>query len=136
MIDDRAYDDQLAAVAAFHAEHGPDADLAKRVLAEWADLLGCPVRDVITVLRIADLARFCVVRGFDPPAALDDYDTTDDLTLLATAVGQCRFRGDAQPVLRMAGLAALDRLAQVSGRDEDSLAELEALRSELMSTDI
>jgi hypothetical protein len=132
MFDDPVYDDQLAAVAAFHTEHGRDADLAGRVLAEWGDLLGCQTRDVITVLRIADLTRFCVVRGLDPPASADDYDTTDDLTLLATAVGQLRATGDVQPVLRMAGLAALDRLAQVS----DAQVGLEDLRSELMSADI
>ncbi len=130
---DPAYDEQLAAVEAFYAEHGPDADLARQVLSEWSALLGCPERDVITVLRIADLTRFCVARGIDPPVSPDDYDTTDDLTLLGTAVGQLRAAGNVQPLLRTAGLAALDRLEQVAGPDLDLRRRLKELRSDLLT---
>jgi hypothetical protein len=131
--DDPVYVDQLAAVRAFYAEHGPDADLADHVLGQWSDLLGCPTRDVITLLRIADITRWCVVRGFDPPATPDDYDDTDDLTLLATAIGQRQVTDDVQPVLRMAGLAAIDRLDQVAGPDGDRRTRLQQLRSDLMT---
>jgi hypothetical protein len=131
--DDPVYVDQLAAVEAFYAEHGRDADLAEHVLAQWSDLLGCPTRDVITMLRIADITRWCVVRGFDAPMSPDDYDDTDDLTLLATAIGQRRVIDDVQPVVRMAGLAAIDRLEHVAGPDEDRRNWLQQRRSDLMT---
>jgi hypothetical protein len=131
--DDPAYADQLAAVQAFYAEHGRDADLAGHVLAQWSDLLGCPTRDVVTMLRIADITRWCVVRGFDPPVSPGDYDDSDDLTLLATAIGQRQMIEDVQPVLRMAGLAAIDRLEQVAGADGDRRLRLHQLRADLMT---
>ena len=132
MTEDPVYVDQLAAVQAFYAEHGRDADLAEHVLTDWARRLGCTERDVVTMLRIADLTRWCVVRGLDPPMSRDDYDDTDDLILLATAVGQRQTLDDVQPVLRMAGLAAIDRLEQRLGPgDEESADELTALRAEL-----
>lgn len=132
-LDDPVYADRVAEVQRLHADEGPDVDLAQRVIDEWSDLLGCPARDVVTVLRIADLTRFCVVRGLDPPVSPDDYDTTDDLTLLATAIGQQRARGAVQPVLRMAGLAAIDRLEQLAPpTDEVWRRDLDRLRAELM----
>jgi hypothetical protein len=131
--DDPVYVDQLAAVQAFYAERGRDADLAEHVLGQWSGLLGCPRRDVITMLRIADIRRWCVVRGFDPPVSPDDYDDSDDLTLLATAIGQLQATEDVQPVLRLAGLAAIDRLEQVAGSDDDRRGRLQQLRSDLMT---
>lgn len=124
--DDPVYVEQLADVRTFYAERESEADLARHVVQEWAGLLGCESRDVVTMLRIADLDRWCVVRGLDRPMSPDAYDPTDDLTLLATAVGQHEQRGDLQPVIRMAGLAAIDRLAQVV-RSLDEPAELTAL---------
>ena len=134
MTEDPVYVDQLTTVRTFYAEHGQEADLAQRVVGEWSDILGCSSRDVVTMLRIADLERWCVVRGLDRPQSPDDYDPTDDLILLATAVGQHGVLGEVQPVLRMAGLAALDRLAQVVGPDEAARDELEQLRVDLTVT--
>lgn len=134
MTEDPVYVDQLAAVRTFYTEHGLDTDLAQRVVGEWSDILGCSSRDVVTMLRIADLDRWCVVRGLDRPQSPDDYDRNDDLTLLATAVGQYGVLGEVQPVLRMAGLAALDRLEQVAGPDDAARDELEQLRADLTVT--
>jgi hypothetical protein len=131
MRDDPVFVERLAEVSSFYAEHGADADLSDHVLSQWADLLGCPKRDVVTMLRIADLTRWCVVRGFDPPSTRDDYDPTDDLTLLATAIGQQEVGFEVQPILRMAGLAALDRLAQVVDPAGDERDELDELRARL-----
>lgn len=112
---------------------GGDPDRwSRHVLDEFAALARVERRDVLNVIKIADLHRYCAATGRDAPESPEDYDPVDERELLARALAGFKIAGVLAIEMKVAALASIDRLERGPARDDERWRTvLEQVRTDL-----